>query len=43
MIYLYEQTTDDQLLGLISHSYVASCGVYDSPRIFADLRESGKL
>ena len=29
---------DDRLLGLIRDSYVASGGVYGSPRVFADLR-----
>jgi putative transposase len=33
---------DERLLGLIRDSYVASCGVYDSPRVFADLREAGE-
>ena len=33
---------DDRLLGLIRDSYVASGGVYGSPRVFADLREAGE-
>jgi putative transposase len=34
---------DDRLLGLIRDSYVASGGVYGSPRVFADLREAGEI
>ena len=30
---------DDRLLGLIRYSYVAN---YGSPRVFADLRETGE-
>lgn len=33
---------DERLLGLIRDSYVASGGVYGSPRVFADLREAGE-
>ena len=33
---------DERLLGLIRESYIASGGVYGSPRVFADLRESGE-
>jgi putative transposase len=33
---------DDRLLGLIRDSYVASGGVYGSPRVFADLSEAGE-
>ncbi len=33
---------DKRLLGLIRDSYVASGGVYGSPRVFADLREAGE-
>ena len=33
---------DQRLLSLIRHSYVASGGVYGSPRVFADLREAGQ-
>lgn len=33
---------DQRLLGLIRDSYVASGGVYGSPRIFLDLREVGE-
>ena len=32
---------DERLLGLIRDSYVASGGVYGSPRVFADLCEAG--
>jgi putative transposase len=33
---------DERLLELIRDSYVASGGVYGSPRVFADLREAGE-
>ena len=33
---------DERLLGLIRDSYIASGGVYGSPRVFADLREAGE-
>ncbi len=33
---------DQRVLGLIRDSYVASGGVYGSPRVFADLREAGQ-
>jgi len=33
---------DERLLGLIRDSYVASCGVYGPPRVFADLRGAGE-
>ncbi len=33
---------DERLLGLMRDSYVVSGGVYDSPRVFADLREAGE-
>ena len=33
---------DQRLLGLIRDSYVASNGVYGSPRVFLDLREMGE-
>jgi putative transposase len=33
---------DGRLLGLIPDSYIASGGVYGSPRVFADLREAGE-
>jgi putative transposase len=33
---------DDRPMGLIRDSYVASGGVYGSPRVFADLREAGE-
>lgn len=33
---------DQRLLDLIRDSYVASGGVYGSPRVFADLREAGQ-
>jgi putative transposase len=33
---------DKRLLALICDSYVASGGVYGSPRVFADLRETGE-
>ncbi|MFC6282705.1 MULTISPECIES: IS3 family transposase [Polaromonas] len=33
---------DQRLLSLIRDSYVASGGVYGSPRVFADLREAGQ-
>jgi putative transposase len=33
---------DERLLGLIRDSYMASGGVYGSPRVFADLREAGE-
>lgn len=33
---------DQRLLGLIRDSYIASSGVYGSPRVFADLREAGE-
>jgi putative transposase len=33
---------DERLLGLIRDSYVASGGVYGSPRVFADLLEAGE-
>lgn len=33
---------DRRLLGLIRDSYTASSGVYGSPRVFADLRETGE-
>lgn len=32
---------DRRLLVLIRDSYTASSGVYDAPRVFADLREAG--
>jgi putative transposase len=32
---------DQRLLVLIRASYVASSGVYGSPRVFLDLREGG--
>jgi putative transposase len=34
---------DKRLLDLIRDSYVASGGVYGSPRVFADLREAGEM
>lgn len=33
---------DQRLLGVIRDSYVASGGVYGSPRVFGDLREAGE-
>lgn len=33
---------DQRLLGVIRDSYVASSGVYGSPRVFGDLREAGE-
>ena len=33
---------DNRRLGLKRDSYVASGGVYGSPRVFADLREAGE-
>lgn len=40
--YLIERWRISRLLGLIWAAYTESHGVYDTPRIFLDLREAGE-